>query len=421
MAIYNLGRVVPIYRGAYNPQTKYDELDIVLYGGSSFVALAEVQGVTPAENSPSWGLIAKRGERQEITQAEIESLENIVYQEMVDRGAIFDSSYNHSDNNYTTAEKNKLASIANGAEANVQSDWAEENIYSDSYIKNKPAIIQDADYVHTDNNFTTQLKLKLDGITEGAEANIQSDWEQNSPDSDAYIKNKPTIPTRTSQLENDSDFVRDREYIHTDNNFSNSYKSLLDNSIPFTDEMYAKLVSINEGAEKNVQPDWTETNQSADSYIRHKPQGLVIDYNYVHTDNNFTNNYKSKINSITNPDWNEEDTTSLAYIANKPDVVTRTGETTINDVQTYTIDGIQTNHIYYIDYGTSSSGLTNLTIRGDIGPEASFIYIKTGSTFSLHYPSDWANMGLLSFDPNCMYMIGCCNNVITAAQIERRR
>lgn len=47
-----------------------------------------------------------------------------------------------------------------------------------------------------------------------AEANVQADWNEADTTSDAYIQNKPTnlatiddIPTKTSQLTNDSDFV----------------------------------------------------------------------------------------------------------------------------------------------------------------------------------------------------------------------
>lgn len=62
----------------------------------------------------------------------------------------------------------------------------------------------DANYVHTDNNFTTALKNKLDGIAAGAEVNVNADW--NAVSGDAQILNKPTIPTATSDLTNDSDF-----------------------------------------------------------------------------------------------------------------------------------------------------------------------------------------------------------------------
>ena len=43
-----------------------------------------------------------------------------------------------STNDYTTAEKNKLAGITAGAEVNVQSDWDQTTTTADDYIKNKP-------------------------------------------------------------------------------------------------------------------------------------------------------------------------------------------------------------------------------------------------------------------------------------------
>lgn len=163
-----------------------------------------------------------------------------------------------STNDYTTTEKNKLAGIAAGAEVNVQSNWNETNTGSDAFILNKPTKLSqftndgdgtagsafatedyadqhggkidvikvngtaqtitnktvdisvptktsdltndsnfavDANYVHTDNNFTTTLKNKLNGIATGAEVNVQSDWNVTDTSSDAFIKNKPTIPT----------------------------------------------------------------------------------------------------------------------------------------------------------------------------------------------------------------------------------
>lgn len=44
-----------------------------------------------------------------------------------------------SEDNYTTAEKTKLAGIATGAEVNVQPDWNVADTGSDAYIKNKPS------------------------------------------------------------------------------------------------------------------------------------------------------------------------------------------------------------------------------------------------------------------------------------------
>lgn len=59
----------------------------------------------------------------------------------------------------------------------------------------------------TTNDFTTPDKLKLDGIEENAEANVQADWNQSDNAEDDYIKNKPTIPTKISDLTNDSSFI----------------------------------------------------------------------------------------------------------------------------------------------------------------------------------------------------------------------
>jgi hypothetical protein len=63
----------------------------------------------------------------------------------------------------------------------------------------------DASYVHTDNNYTTAEQTKLAGIASGAEVNVNADW--NAVSGDAQILNKPTIPTKTSDLTNDSGFV----------------------------------------------------------------------------------------------------------------------------------------------------------------------------------------------------------------------
>lgn len=67
-----------------------------------------------------------------------------------------------------------------------------------SDLTNDSNFVSDANYVHTDNNFTTAEKNKLSGIEAGAEVNVQSDWNQTNSSADDYIKNKPTIPTPPS-------------------------------------------------------------------------------------------------------------------------------------------------------------------------------------------------------------------------------
>lgn len=50
-----------------------------------------------------------------------------------------------SSNDYTDDEKTKLSGIAEGAEANVKSDWDQENPNEDDFIKNKPASLPASD------------------------------------------------------------------------------------------------------------------------------------------------------------------------------------------------------------------------------------------------------------------------------------
>ena len=70
----------------------------------------------------------------------------------------------------SAADKAKLDGISATAEVNVQSDWNQGDDAADDYIKNKPAnLVQDASYVHTDNNFTNAEKAKADGAIQSTE------------------------------------------------------------------------------------------------------------------------------------------------------------------------------------------------------------------------------------------------------------
>lgn len=122
-----------------------------------------------------------------------------------------------STNDFTNAYKTKLDGIATGAQVNVIEGI---NVNGSAVtptgkianltiptkltdLTNDGNFVTDADYVHTDNNFTTALLEKLNGIAAGAEANVQSDWSVTTDTSDAFIKNKPT---KVSEFTNDSNF-----------------------------------------------------------------------------------------------------------------------------------------------------------------------------------------------------------------------
>lgn len=70
-----------------------------------------------------------------------------------------------------------------------------DTVYNDTELRGRVVAIEntayviDTEYVHTDNNFTTILKDKLDTIANGAEVNVNADW--NATGGDAEILNKP--------------------------------------------------------------------------------------------------------------------------------------------------------------------------------------------------------------------------------------
>ena len=75
-----------------------------------------------------------------------------------------------STNDFTTAEKNKLAGVEAGAEVNVQADWNQSNPDADDFIKNKPSIgvYSAGNGIDITNNRISVTTQVLDQITETA-------------------------------------------------------------------------------------------------------------------------------------------------------------------------------------------------------------------------------------------------------------
>jgi hypothetical protein len=143
---------------------------------------------------------------------------------------------------FSSAEKTKLSGIEAGAEKNVNADW--NALSGDAQILNKPSIPTATSEIVNDSGFIT-----IDDLPPQENA----DW--NATSGVTEILNKPIIPTKTSDLINDSYFVSDPNYVHTDNNFTNALKTKLD--------------GIQAGAEVNVNADWNAT--SGDAQILNKP------------------------------------------------------------------------------------------------------------------------------------------------------
>ena len=124
-----------------------------------------------------------------------------------------------SSNDYTAEEKEKLAGIEVGANKTMVDSTlsaTSTNPVQNKVVNTKFETIQaevdskvdsiDGKGLSTE-DYTTEEKTKLASIAEGAEVNVQADWNEADTSSDAYIVNKPTIPSKTSDLTNDSGFL----------------------------------------------------------------------------------------------------------------------------------------------------------------------------------------------------------------------
>lgn len=66
---YNLGRILPIYRGTYEVGTTYNKLDIVYVSGyGSYVAKQTVASVQPQDNPEIWQLVAADCTNEELVE-----------------------------------------------------------------------------------------------------------------------------------------------------------------------------------------------------------------------------------------------------------------------------------------------------------------------------------------------------------------
>ena len=112
-------------------------------------------------------------------------------------------------------------------------------------------------YVSTNaQNFTEEQK-------ERARTNIGAG---NSSFSGSYIDltDKPTIPTKTSQLTNDSNYVKDASYVHTDNNYTTTEKNKLSGLTNITVDSAMSSSSTNPVQNKVVKA-YIDANSSSGS------------------------------------------------------------------------------------------------------------------------------------------------------------
>ena len=149
-----------------------------------------------------------------------------------------------------------------------------------------------------------------------------------------------SIPTKTSQLTNDSNFAVDTNYVHTDNNYTSTEKT--------------KLSGIASGAEVNVQSDWNTTDTNADSYIKNKPALKTVATTGSYTD--LTNKPTIPAAQV-NSDWNA--TSGKAQILNKPTIPDVSGKldkiTSGSTDKVYAHNGTTQKEVTYTASATAST------------------------------------------------------------------
>ena len=176
-----------------------------------------------------------------------ETIENIVINPSISTDVI-------DINTYSTTENVNISVTPELTTVNINS------VVSISPVNSVNGQTGDVIVPTSDNNFTTVLKNKLDGIQAGAEVNVNADW--NSTSGDSQILNKPSIPSISGLAT--VTYVDTQDALKVD---KIAGKGLSAND--FTDVLKTKLDSVESGAEVNVNADWNSV--SGDSQILNKP------------------------------------------------------------------------------------------------------------------------------------------------------
>jgi len=148
------------------------------------------------------------------------------------------------------------------------------------------------------------------------------------------------------------------------------------------------IVGEGAGKYKNVQADWTEEDPENDAFIRNIPEDLVRDADYVHTDNNFTDEHKDKLENhvITDDYYTPEDSEKLASIewdATHTDIDSEITPESTNPVESAAIHAALETKVDKVDgYALSKNDFTDeLKAKLDaIEPEATHTDIDSAIT-----------------------------------------
>ena len=230
------------------------------------------------------------------------------------------------------------------------------------------------------------MLTKLNGIAANAQVNVIETIAVNGSNLTPTSKKvNITVPTQTSDLTNDSNFVEDADYVHTDNNYTTTEKN--------------KLAGIANGAQANVietiavnGENLTVTSKKVNITVPEAVSDLTNDSGYqtasqvTSTVNNAvanrptTSQMTSAIQDATEGLATETYVTQQLANINKKQVVTSTSQMTdLNTIYLMANDGTEENNVYdeYIVFmdgqtkkvekiGTTEVDLTNYVKNSDL-------------------------------------------------------
>lgn len=217
------------------------------------------------------------------------------------------------------------------------------------------------------NDFTTEEKNKLAGIAAGAQVNVKPDWNASSGNA-AEILNKPTIPSKTSDLTNDSGFITQEQVPEG---------AVASNTTPKMDGTAAVGVETAFARGDHVHPsDTTKVNKAGDTM-----SGAL----------NMGNN---KVTGLATP-TEENDATPKSYVdtavgtkANSSDVYKKT--------ETYTQAEINNKLNAKANSATTLAGygITDAYTKLQVDGKLSAVYKPAGNTLFANLPTPSAsNLG----------------------------
>lgn len=347
MATYNLGRILPVFKGAFNSEESYNRLDVVYVSAyGSYVCNTDNTTTSPVEDSTNWVLL-----NRDITNAQ-------AWDEFVQAEAERDTIVN---NLVTSAESeiddfiedatirvNNTISGAEGEMVQIGQEWDALKDDMEQYGGDVSQIQRDLN-THTSNtdiHVTAADKARWDA---GSGSGFSGDYND--------LINKPTIPSKTSDLTNDSGFINQIKTINNESligtgnitiegsDFSGSYNDLTDKpTIPSktsdltNDSGFVVGTTLATVATSGSYNDLTNTPT-----IPSKTSDLTNDSGYINQLKTINNESLIGTGNITisgggtqvQSDWTETDTTSMAYILHKPQIVSPSASNTFTNYNVF--------------------------------------------------------------------------------------